>query len=333
MLFSVSPPTALRESPAHLGPQAPKSVFGAAPNQPETSENVLFDPFVGRKEPPPKKPPFAPAAIAAGLLWFLPVASLAAIFVGVSGLRQTKLGTMRGRALAIVSIVLGSLFTIGYTTAAIVLSIHYVDEARADERHEQAKWDRKQREREEDEKKLAPAKPEPTVRSDPPKPIPAGGTVPQKTEERMVGSVPVVDLGVSEPSLTQALLKQAAIAKAEGREVMVNVVGSTCEPCATQLKAFSDPLMQKAFAKTRIVRVSADVFREELGKLQVRDLTKLPWYFLLRADATPRDGINGGEWGEDVPGNMAPVLGPFARGELKTRKEVFKPAAPNGTFL
>jgi hypothetical protein len=331
MLFSVSPPTALRES--YSVPEARSGRDGTAASQPETSENVLFDPFVGRKEPPPKKRPIAPAALAAALLSFLPVASLAAIFVGVTGLRQTKLGTMRGRTLAIVSIVLGSLFTIGYTSAAIALGIHYVDEARAEERHEQAKWDRKQRERDDDEKKLQPALPEPTVQREPPKPIPAAGTVPQKTEEKMIGTVPVVDVGVSEPSLSQALAKQAAIAKAEGREVMVNVIGGSCEPCATQLKAFSDPLMQKAFAKTRVVRVSVDVFREDLGKLQMRELSKLPWYFLLRADGTPRDGINGGEWGEDVATNMAPVLGPFARGELKTRKEVFKPAAPNGTFL
>lgn len=298
----------------------------------ETSENVLFDPFVGRKDPPKKKPPIAPAALAAALLSFLPVASLAAIFVGVTGLRQTKLGTMRGRALAIVSIVLGSLFTLGYTSAAIAFAIHYVDEARAEERHEQAKWDRKQREREDDEKKLQPAAPEPTVQREPPKPIPAGGTVPQKTEEKMIGTIPVVELGVSEPSLSQALVKQAAIAKAEGREVMVNVMSGTCEPCNNQLKALSDPLMQKALSKTRIVRVSVDVFKDDLLKLQMR-VVPLPWYFLLRADGTPRDGVNGGEWGEDVAVNMAPVLGPFARGELKTRKEVFKPAAPNGTFL
>lgn len=323
MLSIVSAPPALRESPTSVA------------TQPETSENVLFDPFVGRKEPPPRKPPFAPAAIAAALLSILPVASLAAIFVGVTGLRQTRLGTMRGRALAVTSIVLGSLFTIGYTTAAIILSIRYVDEARAEERQEQAKWDRKQRERKEDEKKAQPTVPESTGNIDRPipKPVPAGGTVPQKTQEWMVGTVPVVEIGVSELSLSQALQKQAALAKAEGREVMVNVIGSSCEPCATQLKAFGDPLMQTAFAKTRIVRVSVDVFREDLGKLQFRDLNKLPWYFLLRPDGTPRDGINGGEWGEDIAPNMAPVLGPFARGELKTRKQVFKPAAPNGTFL
>jgi hypothetical protein len=234
--------------------------------------------------------------------------------------------------LAIVSIVLGSLFTIGYTSAAIALGIHYVDEARAEERHEQAKWDRKQREREDDEKKLSPTAPDPTVQREPQKPIPAGGTVPQKTEEKMIGTIPVVEIGVSEPSLSQALAKQAAIAKAEGREVMVNVMNGTCEPCNNQMKALSDPLMQKALSKTRIVRVSVDVFKDDLLKLQMR-VVPLPWYFLLRADGTPRDGINGGEWGEDVPVNMAPVLGPFARGELKTRKEVFKPAAPNGTFL
>jgi hypothetical protein len=330
MLFSVSPPTALRES--YSVPEARLGRDGTAASQPETSENVLFDPFVGRKEPPPKKRPIAPAAIAAALLSFLPVASLAAIFVGISGLRQTKLGTMRGRALAIVSIVLGSLFTVGYTAAAIAVGIHYVDEARQRERHEQAKWDRKQREREDDEKKAQPPAPEPTAQREPPKPVPAGGTVPQKTEERMIGTIPVVEIGVSEPSLSQALLKQAAIAKAEGREVMVNVMSGSCEPCSSQMKALSDPLMQKALSKTRIVRVSVDVFKDDILKQQMR-VAPLPWYFLLRADATPRDGINGGEWGEDVAANMAPVLGPFARGELKTRKEVFKPAAPNGTFL
>jgi len=324
--FSVALQTSIRES-------LPGALVTGSSTQPETAEAVLFDPFIGRKEPAPKKPPLAPAALAAALLSLLPIGSLVAIFAGISGLRQTKLGTMRGRKLAIASIALGSVFTIGYTTAAIALSIHYVDEARVDERHEQAKWDRKQKERQQEERKAAPPEPTPNATTrEPPVPIPAAGTWPQKTEERLIGSVPVVDIGVSEPSLSQALLKQAALAKAEGREVMVNVMSSSCEPCTAQFKTVSDPLMQKALAKTRLVRVSIEVFRDDLIKLQMR-VVPLPWYFLLRADGTPRDGINGGEWGEDVATNIAPIIGPFARGELKQRKQAFKPAAPNGTFL
>src|SRR5262245_56588970 len=96
----------------------------------QANENVLFDPYVGRAPPPPPRPKLAPAAIAAAVLALLPLGSLAAILVGVRGLRQTKRGTLRGRGLAIAAIVAGSIFSIGYAGAGVIAGMRFYDDER-----------------------------------------------------------------------------------------------------------------------------------------------------------------------------------------------------------
>jgi hypothetical protein len=105
-----------------------------------------------------------------------------------------------------------------------------------------------------------------------------------------------------------------------------------CEPCAGVAKSLADPQMQTALAKMRLVRVDIAVFRDDLEALRV-PYDAIPGFFLLGVDLAPRDGINGGEWGEDIAPNIAPVLGAFVRGKYSERKSKFNPLPGGGIRL
>ena len=50
----------------------------------------------------------------------------------------------------------------------------------------------------------------------------------------------------------------------------------------------------------------------------------LPWFYKLEKVGSrlePVDAISAGEWDANVPENMAPVLGKFVGGTLKTRHD------------
>lgn len=311
---------------------------------PEPS-NVLLDPYVGRAPPPPPKRPLSPAAVAAAFLAILPIGSLAAIAVGFRGLKQVKLGTVRGRGLALGAIIAGVIFTAAYGTAAAIVTKNYLDDTKAKQAREDRKWERKQREREEEEaaKRQKEAKATPPASSTSPSPSssarptpPPTGTVPENTIETKVGDVLVIDMGFKEPSLKEALLREQKEAKAEGKEILVMTQRSGCGPCEGVMKSLPDPKMQAALAKIRLVRLDVEVFRDDLKELRF-STAFIPGFFLLheRNDGSPRDGINGGEWGDDIASNIAPVLEPFVRGQYKQRKKPFpvESTPPTGTFL
>ena len=160
----------------------------------------------------------------------------------------------------------------------------------------------------------------------------ASGSVPQETTVKQVGNVTVVVIGTHEASLRQALTEQTKKAKASGKSVLLMTVDHKCAPCEGVIKSLSKDLMQKALDPVVVVVIDKDVFKEEAKELRIQ-IEKWPGFFLLAPDMTPRDGIDGGEWGEDIAENIAPVLGPFVRGEYKNRKRPWKPAQGGGMFL
>jgi hypothetical protein len=298
----------------------------------DLQDAVLFDPYHGKKPEPPKKPPFSP------VLALLPVGSVAAIFFGLAGLRQTRLGTMRGRSLAIAALVTSGLLTVGYAVAATVVVMQELEKQRVAAVREEDRWADKQRERDAEEaarkaieaEKLKSATPLlPPGFLDPSSPQ---GAVPKATRVVMVGKVPVVDIGVDEPSLSAAFLREAETARRDGKEILVMLGRSGCAPCDGMMRSLEDPLMQDALSGTRLVRVDIQVFSEDLTKLSY-PTARIPGFFLVRNDAMPRDGIDGGEWGDDIATNIAPVLKPFTRGTFKKRKREWRPLPMSGTFL
>ncbi|NUO48183.1 MAG: DUF4190 domain-containing protein [Polyangiaceae bacterium] len=302
-----------------------------APSEPyqPPSEPVLVDPFHGRSPPPPPKRPLSPAALASAILALLPIGSVAAIPIGVVGIRQTRLGTLRGRWLAITSIAIGALASIAYGGAAAYFAVNEAHAAR--QRDEQAEERRqRKREREEDDASIINTPNVPPRPSAPPS-SPAGD-VPKDTVTTEIGKITVVDLGVGEPSLKAAVVRELATAKAAGEEVLVMTCVKAPGPCLDVEKSLSDPLLQTALEKIRIVRINIEVFKDDIEKLGLQ-VDPFPVYALFTADGTPRDAIDGGEWEADIPQNIAPVLGPFVKGDLKKRKKQFKPGPGGGVFL
>lgn len=297
-------------------------------------EPPLFDPYLGRTPPKAPQLPLSPAALTAALLALLPLGSVAAVPIGAIGLRQVRGGAVRGRWLAIGAMALGCLSTVAYTGGVAWGAVTWIDEQRTEGRRDEEKRERRVRERaalneESEEKDVVPA---PHLeRVTPPDPRPQG-SVPQVTETHEIGRVSVVQIGVKEPSLRAALIREMTTARGQGQEVMVMTTRSSCDPCDGVLKSIADSRMEQALLKTRLVVVDIDVFKDDLDKLHIQ-IDRMPGFFLLAADATPRDAIDGGEWGLDIAENIAPVLGPFVRGDLKRRKTEFHPAPGGGTFL
>ena len=59
----------------------------------------------------------------------------------------------------------------------------------------------------------------------------------------------------------------------------------------------------------------------------------IPGFFLLSPDLSPKDAINGGEWDDDIPPNIAPVLGAFMRGKYAKRREGWHASPSSGIRL
>ena len=62
------------------------------------------------------------------------------------------------------------------------------------------------------------------------------------------------------------------------------------------------------------------------------DTESVPWFYKLDTSSHPTDAISADEWDANIPENMAPVLGNFARGALGSRRSAPAPA-PLGTAL
>lgn len=178
----------------------------------------------------------------------------------------------------------------------------------------------------------SPQEPPPAPQAAPtPTPTP-GGSVPQDTEVKREGSVTVVTVGVSASSLGDELKKQLALAKSAGQTLLVMTTRDGCDPCRGVERSLSDPRMQTALADVRLVRVDIDVFQKDLDTLKMPRRV-YPSFFLLAPDLWVRDGIDGGEWDDDIAVNIAPVLGAFVRGTYNKRRSPWHEPAGSGISL
>ena len=178
----------------------------------------------------------------------------------------------------------------------------------------------------------APTSSEPGVTPATPPPSTPGESVPKSTTVRHEGEVTLVHVGVSASTLAAELAKQQAEAKAAGETLVVMTSRDPCEFCAVLESSIHQPVVQTALSKTRLVRVDIDTFKDDLDELKMpRD--RFPCFFLIALDYTPKDGIDGGEWDDDLPQNFAPVLGAFVRGRYSARRQVWRPLPGTGVRL
>ena len=148
----------------------------------------------------------------------------------------------------------------------------------------------------------------------------------------LVGGLTVVDVGVSAKSLADELKRQLGLAKAAKQTMLVMTTRNVCGPCRGVDRSLADPQMQAALSDVRFVRVDVDVFAKDLDKLSMPRHV-FPSFFLLAPDLWIRDAIDGGEWGDDIAANIAPVLGPFVRGTYNKRVDPWHEPAGAGISL
>jgi hypothetical protein len=173
---------------------------------------------------------------------------------------------------------------------------------------------------------------EPQVRMSPtPSPTPSG-SVPRETVARREGTITLVSVGVGALSLADELNKQRKEAEAAGQTLLVMTTRDPCVPCRGVDASLASPQLQAALSGVRLVRVDIDVFKDDLDQLRIQR-QRFPGFFLLAPDLSPRDGIDGGEWDDDIPVNIAPVLGPFVKGKYTQRRQSFRPLPSTGVAL
>lgn len=166
---------------------------------------------------------------------------------------------------------------------------------------------------------MAPAPILPPVAPLPAAPPSVEELAPLPTLPPQVGKIAIVEAEEDSGPLERQLLTQLAESAKAGEHVMLWTVTPGCEPCAAVGRALPDARMQRALKGVRIVRADATSFAPELRRLGV-PIDLFPGFTLLDARAQPTDHINGGEWGDDIPANIAPVLDKFVRRTLKARR-------------
>jgi hypothetical protein len=167
---------------------------------------------------------------------------------------------------------------------------------------------------------VAPIMPPAAVPSPAPAPSEAlaEAPAPLPTLPPHVGKISIIEAG-DEDNLKTQLLAQLAQSSKAGEHVVLWTVTSGCEPCAAVGRALPDQRMQRALAGVRLVRADAVSFAADLERLGV-PTDSVPGFTLLDAQARPLDHIHGGEWGDDIPANIAPILDKFVRRTLSVRR-------------
>lgn len=174
---------------------------------------------------------------------------------------------------------------------------------------------------------VAPA-PVPTFLPTPsPSPAPTASGAPSSRQGGVIttriGKVELVDMDRDVPSLSRELEAQRKTAAHDGKKVLLWVVVDDCQPCNGVAASLPDAKMQTALDQVRLVRVNARDFGQELTFLGI-PVAKVPGFAILGDSNRPVDYVNGGEWDEDIPRNIAPVLGNFVRGRYDKRRDPWR---------
>jgi hypothetical protein len=158
--------------------------------------------------------------------------------------------------------------------------------------------------------------------------VPAGQGV---TIER-TGALEVVLVGPTVRSLRDELRRQHDLAGERGQVLLLFVTVADCAPCDDTYRALSAPRLQASLAGSRLVSVSADQFAIELARMGV-PVSAFPGFALVGPEGRVVDYVNGGEWDEDIPENIAPVLKSFVDGTYGQRRERWQPRHDDETAI
>jgi hypothetical protein len=138
-----------------------------------------------------------------------------------------------------------------------------------------------------------------------------------------VGAINLVDLAPEDGLLASQLATEQSQAEKDKQRLVLWTVRKDCKPCDGVAAALPDGRMQKALSGVRLVRVDVRDFYVELERLHV-PTQSVPGFSLLGAENHVVDYVHGGEWDEDVPANIAPVLRAFVGGRYARRRHPWR---------
>jgi thiol-disulfide isomerase/thioredoxin len=117
----------------------------------------------------------------------------------------------------------------------------------------------------------------------------------------------------------QALLaEESRKADGLGQMPVVEFDATWCPPCQAINKAIREEneLILSAYADTYIIRLDVDEWGWGDSSLHDFQFDAIPVFFKLDSEGKQTgELIDGGAWGEDIPENIAPVMGEFFHGE------------------
>jgi thiol-disulfide isomerase/thioredoxin len=109
----------------------------------------------------------------------------------------------------------------------------------------------------------------------------------------------------------------AVTATARNLKPFVYATASWCAPCKKLNASLGDPRMKDAFKGTYVVKLDIDEFDEKVLSAMGMRVRAVPAFFELGADGSPTGRMMIGDWGPDVPENMAPALKTFFSGRAR----------------
>jgi thiol-disulfide isomerase/thioredoxin len=103
----------------------------------------------------------------------------------------------------------------------------------------------------------------------------------------------------------------AVTATARSLKPFVYTTAKWCAPCKRLDASLSDPRMKDAFKGTYVVKLDIDDFDEKTLSAMGMRVRAVPAFFELGEGGAPTGRMLVGDWGPDVPENMAPPLKRF----------------------
>lgn len=100
-------------------------------------------------------------------------------------------------------------------------------------------------------------------------------------------------------------------ASARSLKPFVYATARWCAPCRKLNESLRDPRMKDAFKGTYVVKLDIDEFDEKALVASGVQVRAVPSFYELGPDGTPTGRMMVGDWGPDVPENMAPALKRF----------------------
>lgn len=157
-----------------------------------------------------------------------------------------------------------------------------------------------------------------TAAAPPPAPIPKPTGLTPNAKLTAYDDFVMVDLSPDDGPLRDQVL--AWLGHAKDRIFMVQTTAKWCRPCIGFTKYAGDPAMRKVLSGVTLARIDIDDFDPDAITSVGLSSAEVPWFVLFDDKLAIKDAITSGEWDDDVPENMAPVLGAFAHGTYTNRR-------------